>query len=197
MPLVRTAGTLPRARREPLVSLRGKDAAAREFRMANKQQKKTDPQKNADRRVLVSNRKARHDYEILDTIEAGIELVGTEVKSIRDGKVNLGDSYAAIEQGQAWLISMHVSPFPQANQFNHEPLRKRRLLLHRRQIDKLEQRVQEKGFTLIPLAVTLVKNRVKIDIGVCRGKKLYDKRESTKERDARREMDRARREAQR
>ncbi|MCA9758648.1 MAG: SsrA-binding protein SmpB [Candidatus Eisenbacteria bacterium] len=165
--------------------------------MANKQQKKTDPQKNADRRVLVSNRKARHDYEILDTIEAGIELVGTEVKSIRDGKVNLGDSYAAIEQGQAWLISMHVSPFPQANQFNHEPLRKRRLLLHRRQIDKLEQRVQEKGFTLIPLAVTLVKNRVKIDIGVCRGKKLYDKRESTKERDARREMDRARREAQR
>ena len=163
--------------------------------MSRKTPNKTEAQKGGDRRVLVSNRKARHDYEILDTIEAGIELVGTEVKSIRAGKVNLGDAYAAIEKGEAWLHNMHISPFPQAHQFNHETLRKRRLLLHRRQIDRLEGKVQEKGFTLIPLAVTLVKNRVKIDIGVCRGKKLYDKRESTKERDAQREMDRARREA--
>jgi SsrA-binding protein len=163
----------------------------------NKTPNKTDPSKGHDRRVLVSNRKARHDYEILDTIEAGIELVGTEVKSIRAGLVNLGDAYASIDGGEAWLYNMHINPFPQANQFNHEPLRKRKLLLHRRQIDRLESKVQEKGFTLIPLAVTMVKNKIKIDLGVCRGKKLYDKRESTKERDAKRDMDRARREAQR
>lgn len=161
--------------------------------MTKTTEKKGEAAKGGERRVLVSNRKARHDYEILDTIEAGISLVGTEVKSIRDGKVNLGDAYATIENGELWLLNLHISPFPQAHQFNHDPLRRRRLLMHRRQIDRLEGRVLEKGFTLIPLAVTLVNGRVKIDIGVCRGKKLYDKRESTKERDAKREMDRARR----
>ncbi len=166
--------------------------------MAKKQKKKSSgSDSNPDRRVLVSNRKARHNYEILDTVETGIVLVGTEVKSIRDGKVNMGDAYASVERGEVWLHSMHISPFPQAHQFNHEPMRKRKLLLHRRQIDKLASRVEEKGLTLIPLAVTLVRNKVKIDIGVCRGKKQFDKRETTKQKDAKREMDRARREATR
>jgi SsrA-binding protein len=148
---------------------------------------------DGDRRVLIQNRKARHDYHIIETIEAGLVLVGTEVKSVRDGKASMGDAYATIEGGEAWLVQMHISPYPQGNQFNHEPLRRRKLLLHGRQIRKLESKVQEKGLTLIPLSLVLVKNKVKVELGVCRGKRLYDKREATKERDVRREMDRARR----
>lgn len=148
---------------------------------------------DTERRVLVQNRKARHDYHVLETIEAGLVLVGTEVKSIRDGKASMGDAYATIEGGEAWLVQMHISPYPQGNQFNHDPLRKRKLLLHARQIRKLQSKMQEKGLTLIPLALVLVKNKVKVELGLCRGKRLYDKREATKERDVRREMDRARR----
>jgi SsrA-binding protein len=105
----------------------------------------------------------------------------------------MGDAYAAIEGGEAWLLQMHISPYPQGNQFNHEPLRKRKLLLHARQIRRLDAKVKEKGLTLIPLALVLVKNKVKVELGMCRGKRLYDKREATRERDLRREMDRARR----
>ena len=159
--------------------------------MPAKPASKTGP--GSDRRVLIQNRKARHDYHVLETIEAGLVLVGTEVKSVRDGKVNMGDAYGTIEGGEAWLLQMHISPYPQGNQFNHEPLRKRKLLLHARQIRRLEAKVQEKGLTLIPLALVLVKNKVKVELGMCRGKRLYDKREATRERDLRREMDRARR----
>lgn len=149
---------------------------------------------DAGNRLLVSNRKARHEYMVLDTLEAGLVLLGTEVKSIRENRVAIGDAYAAIENGEVWLHQMNISPFPQANLMNHEPLRKRKLLLHRREIERLRTKIQEKGLTLIPLSLTLVKNRVKIELGLCRGKKLFDKREVAAKRDADREMARARRE---
>jgi len=165
--------------------------------MAKKKTKKKATAAPSDRRVLVKNRKARHNYEIVDTIECGIVLVGTEVKSIRDGKVSMGDGYGSIERGEMWLVQMHITAYDAASSFNHDPLRKRKLLLHRREINRLESKVAEQGFTLIPLAVTMVKNRVKIDMGLCRGKKMYDKRETNKERDAKREMERAKRSAMR
>ncbi len=148
----------------------------------------------SDRRVLIANRKARHDYEILETVEAGMSLVGTEVKSIRAGKANLGDSYGMIEDGEVWLVQLHISPYTQANVFNHEPLRKRKLLLHRAQIRRLRAKIQEKGLTLIPLALVLVKNHVKVELALARGKRLYDKREAKARQDADREIQRAIRE---
>jgi SsrA-binding protein len=149
------------------------------------------PKAETDRRVLIANRKARHNYEILETVEAGMALVGTEVKSLRAGKANMGDSYAQIEKGEAWLISLHISPYTQAHQFNHDPLRRRRLLLHKHQIRRLRAKTEEKGLTLIPLALVLVNNRVKVELGLARGKKLYDKREAKARQDADREVQRA------
>ena len=146
---------------------------------------------DADRKVIATHRKARRDYEILDTVEAGIVLKGTEVKSVRAGKLNLGDAYAVIENGEAWLVSMHINPYEQAGQFNHDPLRKRKLLLHKRQIDRLLSRVQEKGLTLVPLSVYILGNKVKIEIGVGRGKRMFDKRQAVAKRSAEREMERA------
>lgn len=154
---------------------------------------KTEPQK----RTLVANRKARHNYEILETVEAGMALLGTEVKSVRSGKANLGDSYASIDDGEAWLLHLHISPYSQGNQFNHDPLRKRKLLLHKSQIHRLRARIQEKGLTLVPLALILSNNRIKVELGLGRGKKLYDKREAKAKHDAEREMAQARRGAER
>jgi len=152
------------------------------------------PKADPDRRVLVANRKARHDYEILETIEAGLVLVGTEVKSLRAGRANLGDAYGVVEEGEAWLMQLHINPYAEANQFNHDPLRKRKLLLHRAQIHRLRAKVQEKGLTLIPLALVLVKNRVKVDLGLARGRRQYDKREAKAKRETEREIERAVRE---
>ena len=154
---------------------------------------KSEPQK----RILIANRKARHNYEILETVEAGMSLLGTEVKSVRLGKANLGDAYADIENGQAWLLHLHISPYSQGNQFNHEPLRKRRLLLHKAQIHRLRSKIQEKGLTLVPLALVLSNNRIKVELGLARGKKLYDKREAKAKADAEREMAQERRERSR
>jgi SsrA-binding protein len=153
---------------------------------------KTEPDK--DRRVLIANRKARHNYEILETIEAGLALVGTEVKSLRDGKANLGDSYGVIEQGEAFLVQLHISPYTQGNVFNHDPMRKRKLLLHKAQIRRLRAKIEEKGLTLVPLALVLIRNRVKVELGLGRGKKLYDKREAKARQDAERDLQRVRRE---
>lgn len=153
-----------------------------------------NPKVDPERRVLVANRKARHDYEILETLEAGLVLVGTEVKSLRAGKANLGDSYAVVEGGEAWLLQLHISPYDRGNQFNHEPLRRRKLLLHKSQIRKLLAKVQEKGLTLVPLALVLVGNRVKVDLAVARGRRQYDKREAKAKRESEREMERAVRE---
>ncbi len=142
-------------------------------------------------KTLARNRKARHQYFIEEKFEAGIALQGTEVKSVRAGKVNLKDSYARVENGELFLYNMHISPYDQASRFNHDPLRTRKMLMHRREIGKLAGYVQEKGYTLVPLSIYLKKNRVKVELALAKGKKDYDKRRSIAERDARREMERA------
>lgn len=129
-------------------------------------------------RTIAENRSARHDFFIEETIEAGIALTGTEVKSIRLGRINLRDGYATIEKGEVLLRNVHISQYDQGNRFNHEPLRVRKLLLHRREILKLMSRVRERGYTLIPLSVYLRRGKVKIELALARGKKFYDKRES-------------------
>lgn len=147
-------------------------------------------------KIVAENRKARHDYHIHETYEAGIVLTGTEVKSLRAGKANLKDSYARIENAEVMLHNMHISPYEQGNRFNHEPLRTRKLLLHRYEINKLIGKTKEKGFTLVPLKIYFTRGKAKVELAVATGKKLYDKREDMAERDAKREMDRALREKQ-
>ncbi len=142
-------------------------------------------------KVLASNRKARHDYIIEDSIEAGIVLTGTEIKSVRAGRVNLQDSFAVIRNGEAWLVGAHISPYTHGNRENHEPRRERKLLMHRYEIARLASKVQEKGWTLVPLEIHLRDGRAKVEIGLARGKKLYDKRESIAKRDTDREIRRA------
>jgi SsrA-binding protein len=142
-------------------------------------------------RVLCSNRKAYHDYHIEESLEAGIELKGTEIKSLRDGKANLKDSYAILKDGEAFLINCHISPYSHGNIYNHEPLRTRKLLLHREEIRKLTGKVTQRGFTLIPVRIYLSKGRAKVEIALARGKKLFDKRETIKEKDLRRESEKA------
>lgn len=146
---------------------------------------------------IAQNRKARHDYFIEDTYECGIELVGTEVKSIRGGKVNLKDSYARVKNGEVFVIGMHVSPYEMGNIFNRDPFRDRRLLLHKSEIRKLQAATMQDGFALVPLSLYFRDGRVKLELAIARGKKLYDKRASTAERDAKRNMDRALRDANR
>ncbi len=142
-------------------------------------------------KTLAENRKARHDYFVDETFEAGISLCGTEVKSIRKGAINLKDSFVSFHGGEAFIKNMHVSPYEQGNIFNRDPLRDRRLLLHKREINYLYGAVKQKGFSVIPLSVYLKDSLVKVQIGLCRGKKLYDKREDMAQRDAKRQMDRA------
>ncbi len=142
----------------------------------------------SERRVAVSNRKARHEYEILDTLEAGIALTGTEVKSLRQGKANLQDSYAIVQRGEVFLYNAHISPYKEGSYTNHDPVRVRKLLLHRNQIHRLQSKVAEKGFTLIPLAFYFKGPHVKVDLAIARGKRQYDKRESIKQRDIEREL---------
>ena len=142
-------------------------------------------------KVVAQNRKARHDYFVEDTFESGIELRGTEVKSIRLGKCNLKDCYAAVEHGEMLVYGMHISPYEKGNIFNTDPLRPKRLLMHKAEIRKLDQTTVLKGMTLIPLELYLKKGRVKVLVAVAKGKKLYDKRHSEAERDAKRQMDRA------
>ncbi len=143
-------------------------------------------------KIATENRKARHDYFIEETCEAGIALTGTEVKSLRLGKANLRDAHARVEQGELLLVNAHISPYDQGNRFNHDPLRTRKLLLHRAEIIRLQSKVKEKGLTLIPLKIYFTERGLaKVEIGLARGKKLYDKREDIAERDAKREMDRA------
>lgn len=143
-------------------------------------------------RDLVTNRKARHDYHILETYEAGIALAGTEVKSLRAGKGNLKDSYAQVENQEIYIHNMHISPYEQGNIFNKDPLRPRKLLMHKKEINRLYGLVKEKGVTLIPLRLYLnERGRVKVELAVAKGKTLYDRREDIKRRDAHREMEKA------
>jgi len=142
-------------------------------------------------KTIAENRKARHEYFILESFEAGIELVGTEVKSIRNGNVNLKDSWCSIDNGEIFIKGMHVSPYEKGNIFNRDPLRVRKLLMHRREINKLFGSVKQDGLTIIPISLYFKDSRVKVQIGLCKGKKLYDKREDSAKRDAKREIDRA------
>ncbi len=142
-------------------------------------------------KVVATNRKARHDYLIEDTIEAGLVLTGSEIKSIRAGQVNLRDSYATFRNGELWLINAHIAPYKQASRQNHEPRRERKLLLHRREINRLTGKLQEKGLTLIPLQIYLRNSWAKVQLGLGRGKKSYDKRQALRERDDQRQMSRA------
>ena len=141
--------------------------------------------------TLAENRKARHDYFVEETIEAGLELVGTEVKSIRNGRANLKDSYADIYNGEVFIKNMHVSPYEQGNIFNVDPLRERKLLLHKHEIRRLDELVSRDGYTLIALSLYLKQGRVKVALGVCKGKKNYDKRDAMLEKAHKRDIDRA------
>ena len=142
-------------------------------------------------KIICQNKKARHDYTILDTLEAGMVLQGTEVKSLRNGKANLVDSYATIDGEEAWLIHFHIDPYTPATQFNHHPMRRRKLLLHKKEITKLIGKTKEKGCTLVPLKVFFKNGKAKIDIGIAKAKKLHDKRAALKKRESEREIDRA------
>ena len=134
--------------------------------------------KTSGQKLITHNRKARHDYEIEDTIEAGLALVGTEVKSCRDGKANLSDAYATVRDGEAWLLQAHIAPYSHGNRSNHDPLRPRKLLLHRSEIERLEAKVSQEGRTLVPLRLYFDHGLAKAEIAVARGKKLHDKRRS-------------------
>lgn len=149
---------------------------------------------SSEGRTLAQNRKARHDYFIEETYEAGIVLRGTEIKSVRKGSVNIKDAHARIKNGEMFLLNMHISPYERGNRYNHDPVRTRKLLMHRKQIDKLYGSTKEKGYSLIPLKVYIKNGYAKVLIGLAKGKKKYDKRETLKRRTAQREMERAMRE---
>jgi SsrA-binding protein len=142
------------------------------------------------KKIVAQNKKARHEYFIEQTIEAGIVLSGTEVKSIRQGKASLKDSYANIKNGEVYIYNMHISPYEQGNVFNKDPLRDRKLLLHRYEINKLIGYIQQKGMALVPVQLYFIKGKVKLELGIGKGKKLYDKREDIAKKDAQREIDR-------
>jgi SsrA-binding protein len=145
----------------------------------------------AEERVVATNRRARHEYEILETLEAGLVLRGTEVKSLRTGQVNFKDSYATVRNSEVWLLGCHISPYSHGTDANHDPERDRKLLLHAREIRRLVGKTAERGLTIVPLKLYFKSGRAKIEIGLARGKKLHDKRASLRERESRREMDRA------
>lgn len=142
-------------------------------------------------KVVCQNRKAYHDYQIEETIEAGIQLYGTEVKSLREGKANLKDSYVLIKDAEAFLFNCHISPYSHGNIMNHDPLRTRKLLLHRKEIEHLRGKVQQKGYALVPLKIYFKGPYAKVEIGLARGKRLYEKREAIKEREAKRAIEKA------
>ncbi|RUA17099.1 MAG: SsrA-binding protein [Clostridia bacterium] len=142
-------------------------------------------------KIIATNRKARHEYEIIETAEAGIALTGTEIKSIRERQVSLKEGFATIKGGEVWLMDVHIAPYKHGHRDNHDPRRPRKLLLHRNEINRLEGKLTEKGWTLIPLKMYLKNNRAKVEIGLARGKKKYDKRKAIAERDAQRDIERA------
>jgi SsrA-binding protein len=142
-------------------------------------------------KVIANNRKARHQYTFHDTFEAGLALMGSEIKSIRAGRVSLQEGYVQFEGGEAWLVNVHIAQYEPANRQNHEPRRRRKLLLHRREIDRLQSRVQERGYTVVPTRLYLKDGRAKVEIALARGKKQYDKRQDIARRDSKRQMERA------
>ncbi len=147
-------------------------------------------EKNPDKKPVAQNKKAYHDYFVLEKYEAGIELFGTEVKSIRQGKINLKDAWCSIKNGEIFVNGMHISPYEQGNIFNRDPVRVRRLLMHKREINRLYGTVKQQGLALIPLSVYFSKGKAKVEVGLCKGKKLYDKRESAAVKEAQRKIER-------
>ncbi len=145
--------------------------------------------KPTDRKTLAENRRARHDYFVEETVEAGVVLQGSEVKSLRDARVQISDAYAMVRNGEAWLINLNISEYPWANRWNHAPKRDRKLLLHKREIEKLDAATTQKGYTILPLEVYLSKGRVKILLGVCKGKQVHDKRHDAREKQAKRDVE--------
>jgi SsrA-binding protein len=141
-------------------------------------------------KVVATNRKASHEYFLLEHLEAGIALQGSEIKSIRAGQISLAEAYVQIDGSEAWLVDAHIAPYEQANRFNHEPRRPRRLLLHRREIHRLWDQVRQKGLTIVPIRVYLKEGHAKVEIAIAKGKKLYDKRDTLAKRDAQREIER-------
>ena len=148
-------------------------------------------------KLVAQNRRARYDYEVLDTIEAGLVLAGTEVKSLRNGKASLQEAFATIDNGEIWVRQMHIPPYEQGNRWNLDPVRARKLLLHRLEIDKLRRSVAQKGNTLVPLKLYFSRGRAKLLLGICKGKKTHDKRHAIADRDAKREVSRAKRTGER
>ena len=146
--------------------------------------------KNSSIKIVAQNNKAYHDYFVLEKLEAGIELFGTEVKSIRQGKINLKDSWCSIKDGEMFVNGMHISPYEQGNIFNRDPLRVKRLLLHKKEIRRFYANVKQEGLSIVPLSVYFSKGRAKVEIGLCKGKKLYDKREVAAKKDAQRDIER-------
>lgn len=142
-------------------------------------------------KVIATNRKARHEYHFDDTFEAGLVLMGSEIKSIRAGQVSLQEGFVLFEEGEAWLVNVHIAQYNPASRQNHDPRRRRKLLLHRRQIDRLNSRAREKGYTVIPTKLYLKDGRAKVEIALARGKKLYDKRQTIAKRDSKRQVERA------
>ena len=150
-----------------------------------------DSKQKDDVKVLLRNKKARHDYFVEWSVEAGLALQGSEVKSLREAKAVMSDAYAMVRNGEAWLINMQVTEYPWANRWNHAPKRDRKLLLHRREIEKLDEATAQQGYTILPLELYLKNGKIKVELGVCRGKKQYDKRQDQKKRDAEREVEAA------
>src|SRR2546430_8190179 len=148
-------------------------------------------------RPIAPNRRARHEYEILESVEAGLVLRGTEVKSLRAGRVNFKDSYGSVRNGEGWLLGCHINPYSHGTDANHDPERDRKLLLHKKEIDRLGGRISEKGLTLVPLRLYFKDGRAKVELGLARGKKLHDKRATLREREVRRQLDKAARAARR
>jgi len=148
----------------------------------------TRKKEDSGRKIIAKNRRAWHEFRILDTWEAGLVLLGTEVKALREGRVNLGDSYGEIRRGEAWLCKMHIGPYEQGNRENHAPFRRRKLLLNRREIRKLLPRIEEQGLTLVPLSLYFKRGRIKVELGLGRGKKLHDKRDDKARKDVERRI---------
>ena len=142
-----------------------------------------------ERKALLRNRKARHEYAVDEVLEAGIALLGSEVKSLREGAGSLVDAYADVRRGELWLIGAKIDPYPWANQFNHEPMRDRKLLAHRHEIKRLMTKARDKGYTLVPLEIYLIGGKIKVEVALARGKKHYEKRDSEREKEARKEME--------
>ncbi|HVL23872.1 MAG TPA: SsrA-binding protein SmpB [Thermomicrobiales bacterium] len=161
--------------------------------MAKKGKGSTKEAPSGDR-VVTQNRRAFHEYFIEDQIEAGMVLTGTEIKSVREGKITIAEAYVRIDNGELWLIGSHITPYSHGSYLNHDPDRPRKLLAHKREIERLREAIEQKGMTLVPLRIVLKRGRAKVDVGVARGKKLWDKRQSEAARDAKRQIDRAMRE---